>query len=103
MRILFVGDVVGRTGRTAVSEYLPGMIRDWALEHDLPYFDDEVHFPDLRIEYELDGRSDHVDVEVITQHYRGAHAASVARSSGARAKDEDCSTRTTRSFEASQN
>ena len=32
MRILFVGDVVGRTGRTAVSEYLPGMIRDWALD-----------------------------------------------------------------------
>ena len=58
----------------------PEEIRGWALEHDLPYFDNEVHFPDLRIEYELDGRLDHVDVEVITQHYRGAHAASVARS-----------------------
>jgi hypothetical protein len=58
----------------------PDEIRDWAYEHDLPYFDDEVHFPDLRIEYELDGRLDHVDIEVITQHYRGAHAASVARS-----------------------
>jgi hypothetical protein len=32
LRILFVGDVVGRTGRTALSEYLPGMIRDWALD-----------------------------------------------------------------------
>ena len=32
LRILFVGDVVGRTGRTAISEYLPGMIRDWALD-----------------------------------------------------------------------
>ena len=32
MRILFVGDVVGRSGRTAVLEYLPGMIRDWALD-----------------------------------------------------------------------
>ena len=32
MRILFVGDVVGRAGRTAISEYLPGMIRDWALD-----------------------------------------------------------------------
>ncbi|MGA2288567.1 TIGR00282 family metallophosphoesterase [Bradyrhizobium sp.] len=32
MRILFVGDVVGRAGRTAVSELLPGMIRDWALD-----------------------------------------------------------------------
>ena len=32
MRILFVGDVVGRAGRTAISEYLPGMVRDWALD-----------------------------------------------------------------------
>ena len=56
-------------------------IREWALEHDLPYFDDEVHFPDLRIEYrEIDGREDHRDIEVTTEHYRGAHGASVARS-----------------------
>ena len=32
MRILFVGDVVGRSGRTAISERCPGMIRDWALD-----------------------------------------------------------------------
>ena len=32
MRILFVGDVVGRTGRTAISDHLPGMIRDWSLD-----------------------------------------------------------------------
>ena len=32
MRILFVGDVVGRAGRAAVSEHLPGMIRDWSLD-----------------------------------------------------------------------
>ena len=32
MRILFVGDVVGRAGRTAVSQHLPGMIRDFALD-----------------------------------------------------------------------
>jgi metallophosphoesterase (TIGR00282 family) len=32
LRILFVGDVVGRAGRTAVSEHLPGMIRDWSLD-----------------------------------------------------------------------
>jgi hypothetical protein len=56
-------------------------IREWALEHDLPYFDDEVHFPDLRIEYqEQDGRWEHDDIEVTTEHYRGAHAASVATS-----------------------
>jgi uncharacterized membrane protein YgcG len=56
-------------------------IREWAHEHDLPYFDDEVHFPDLRIEYhDADGRWDHDDIEVTTEHYRGGHAASVARS-----------------------
>jgi len=56
-------------------------IREWAHEHDLPYFDDEVHFPDLRIEYrDRDGSEDHQDIEVVTPHYRGAHAASVARS-----------------------
>jgi hypothetical protein len=51
-------------------------IRDWAREHDLPYFDGQVHFPDYRIEYEVDGRERHEDVELFTPHYRGAHAAS---------------------------
>ena len=32
MRILFIGDVVGKTGRTAISQHLPGMIRDWSLD-----------------------------------------------------------------------
>jgi metallophosphoesterase (TIGR00282 family) len=32
LRILFVGDVVGRAGRTAVTEQLPGMIRNWSLD-----------------------------------------------------------------------
>jgi metallophosphoesterase (TIGR00282 family) len=32
MRILFVGDVVGRSGRTIVCERLPGLIRDWKLD-----------------------------------------------------------------------
>jgi hypothetical protein len=54
-------------------------IERWAHEHDLPYFDESVHFPDFRIEYELDQRDRHQDVEVVTEHYRGAHAASVAR------------------------
>jgi len=47
--------------------------------HDLPFFDESVHFPDFRIEYVLDGRDRHEDVEIVTEHYRGAHAASVAR------------------------
>jgi hypothetical protein len=56
-------------------------IQDWAYEHDLPYFDGHVHFPDLRIEYEdIDGRHDHEDVEILTVHYRGGRASSAARS-----------------------
>jgi DNA-binding MarR family transcriptional regulator len=58
----------------------PREVEDWALEHDLPYFDGHVHFPDVRIEYEIDGRHDHEDVEVVTIHYRGAHGAAVGRS-----------------------
>ena len=54
-------------------------IEAWAHEHDLPYFDESVHFPDLRIEYELQGRDRHEDVEVVTEHYRDEHGASVDR------------------------
>ena len=32
MRILFVGDIVGRSGRTIVYERLPNLIRDWKLD-----------------------------------------------------------------------
>jgi hypothetical protein len=31
----------------------PDEIREWAYEHDLPYFDDEVHFPDVELESPL--------------------------------------------------
>ena len=49
-------------------------------EHDLPVVDGHVQFPDVRIEYEQpDGRRDVEDVEVMTPHYRGAHAAAKAR------------------------
>jgi hypothetical protein len=27
-------------------------IEEWARDHHLPYFDEQVHFPDVRIEYE---------------------------------------------------
>src|SRR5262249_14189598 len=43
-------------------------IERWAHEHDLPYFDDHVHFPDFRLEHELHGREHHQDVEVVTEH-----------------------------------
>jgi hypothetical protein len=66
-------DTDGRPGRDENE------VRDWAREHDLPYFDDHVHFPDYRIEYEVDGRELHQDVELFTPHYRGAHAVSRAK------------------------
>jgi hypothetical protein len=59
----------------------PEEIARWAREHHLPYEDGHVRFPDARIEYEdRDGRSRHEDIEVVTGHYRGAHAGAVARS-----------------------
>lgn len=67
-------DYDGRPDRDAAE------IEEWAKEHDLPYFDEQVHFPDFRIEYrDIDGRENHLDVEVTTEHYRGAHGAAVAR------------------------
>lgn len=69
------GDSDGRPDRDE-SE-----VRQWAAEHELPYFDGHVHFPDARIKYlEQNGRLDHVDVEVVTLHYRGAHGAAASRS-----------------------
>ncbi len=32
MRILFIGDIVGRSGRAVVLERLPALIRDWQLD-----------------------------------------------------------------------
>ena len=32
MRILFIGDILGRSGRAVVLERLPGLIRDWKLD-----------------------------------------------------------------------
>jgi hypothetical protein len=59
----------------------PEEIALWAREHELPYDDGHVRLPDARIEYEdRDGRSRHEDLEVVTGHYRGAHASSAAKS-----------------------
>jgi hypothetical protein len=70
----------GRKDHDGRPDREPEEIRLWAREHELPYFDESVHFPDLRIEYEdVDGRSRHQDVEITTGHYRGAHAAATAR------------------------
>lgn len=57
-----------------------GSIEAWAKTHALPFFDDRVHFPDVRVEYEtVDGRREIEDLEVITPHYRGAHAGDKVR------------------------
>ena len=56
-------------------------IRDWAQEHNLPCDDQgHVQFPDVRIEHDVDGREHTLDVEVMTPHYRGVHAASKSSS-----------------------
>jgi hypothetical protein len=63
------GDSDGRPDRELEE------VRAWALEHDLPCDDQgHVQFPDVRIEYDVDGRDRTLDVEVMTPHYRGAHA-----------------------------
>jgi DNA-binding MarR family transcriptional regulator len=65
----------GRPDRTAEE------IQAWARDHGLPYFDGHVHFPDVRIEYQdVNGDVRWEDLEVTTEHYRGAHGAAAARS-----------------------
>ena len=68
------GDADGRPDRDADE------IRRWAAERHLPC-DEQGHvmFPDARIEYTQDGRDQTLDVEIMTPHYRGAHAASKGR------------------------
>ena len=65
----------GRPARDAAE------VARWAEERQLPTQDGHVQFPDARVEYErADGRLDVRDLEVVTPHYRGAHAAAKARS-----------------------
>jgi hypothetical protein len=55
-------------------------IRRWAEDKEVAYVDGRVQFPDFQIEFLWpDGRRDIENVEVITPHYRGAHAASKVR------------------------
>jgi hypothetical protein len=55
-------------------------IARWADEHQLPYEDGHVQLPDARLEYEdRNGRRSVENIEVITPHYRGAHAAAKVR------------------------
>lgn len=65
----------GRRGSSGRSPRTSDDIARWAREHDLRVIDDHVQFPDLRLECEgREGRREIEDVEVMTPHYRGAHA-----------------------------
>jgi hypothetical protein len=45
-----------------------------AAENDLPVIEGHIAIPDLRLEYETaDGDARHIDLELVTRNYRGAH------------------------------
>jgi hypothetical protein len=68
----------GRADSDGRPDRDPREIAEWAREHQLPCSGGSVDFPDFRIEYQVNGLEQHLDVEVVTPHYRGAHAASRA-------------------------
>jgi hypothetical protein len=71
----------GRADSTGRPDRTPQEIAAWAKDHDLPCDGNRVRFPDARVEFEdRDRQEQHRDIEVVTPHYRGAHAAAVARS-----------------------
>jgi hypothetical protein len=71
----------GRADSTGRPDRTPEEIAAWAKDHDLPCDGNRVRFPDARIEFaDCDRQEQHRDIEVVTPHYRGAHAAAVARS-----------------------
>jgi hypothetical protein len=72
----------GRADSTGRPDRTREQIAAWAKDHDLPCDGNRVRFPDARIEFEdRDSQARHRDIEVVTTpHYRGAHAAAVARS-----------------------
>ena len=70
----------GRRERGETPEERSDAVARWAQEHQLPYEDGHVQFPDARLEYDgRDGRRSVEDIEVVTPHYRGAHAAAKVR------------------------
>jgi hypothetical protein len=69
----------GRGNSSGRPDRSPEEVERWAHQRHLPCVDGHVEFPDFRIEYvDRDGRRAVEDVEVITPHYRGAHAAAKA-------------------------
>jgi hypothetical protein len=70
----------GRSQATGRPQRNAEEVVKWAREHQLPMVDDSVQFPDLRLECERpDGEREIHDIEVMTPHYRGAHAAAKVR------------------------
>jgi hypothetical protein len=71
-------------------------LQKFAYAHDLPVRDGHLELPDLRIEYETaDGRVEHRDVELVTEHYsRGQMAGksqagfTLYRAAGARSSGD---------------
>jgi hypothetical protein len=54
--------------------------REVAAWHGLRVVENKIPMPDLRIEYETrDGELAHLDLELVTEHYRGRNAADKAR------------------------
>lgn len=63
-------------GQGAAAEDMRTFADAWGL----PIIDDHLELPDLRIEYEAaDGRSEHRDVELVTEHYSRGQMAGKAR------------------------
>jgi hypothetical protein len=51
----------------------------FAHAHDLPMADGHIKFPDVRIEFEVDGRVQRRDLELVTEHYSRASIAAKTR------------------------
>ena len=69
----------GRRRSTGIPRRDADAIAQWAAERELPVVGDSVRFPDLRVEYERpDGTLAREDLEIVTENYRGAHAAATA-------------------------
>jgi DNA-binding PadR family transcriptional regulator len=53
---------------------------EFAAAHQLPIIDGHLEIPDMRIEYESpDGQVQHVDLELVTEHYRREYIAGKQR------------------------
>lgn len=70
----------GRSDSDGTVTRTPEEINAWAESRDLTVIDGHLRIPDVRIEYDAeDGTRQCQDVEVTTEHYRGAHAAATAK------------------------